>query len=70
VKQNMKIILGVFATLGTFVFTAVYFKALFGGSWRIPLVIATVITVGGLVVLLCTKERKSHMVCDDTTRER
>jgi hypothetical protein len=45
------------AAAGSFVVIACYFKAMYGGDWKWPLIIASVVTAAGLGVLLFTTER-------------
>lgn len=46
------------ASLFTFVFLACYVKAMTGGSWKIPLIIAGLLTAAGLALLYWANSRK------------
>jgi hypothetical protein len=46
-----------FAAAFSFLFIACYLKALYGGSWKVPLIVAGASTAVSLCLLLFTKEQ-------------
>jgi hypothetical protein len=64
----MKTILSMFLTVSAFVLMACEFKAIYSNSWTGPVVASALITIAGVVALLCTKERPTSSALRPSAR--